>query len=198
MASQTSIANRALAELGITLISSVTDGSKSANLINEVWDDMVIEVLESHRWSFAKKWVAVAVDASYTFIDEDWDYAYAKPSDYVRMSKLEERTSNFAIRGEYIMSNLSSPLNFEYIYNLTDTTKWPQHFINAIIGKLKSIIATPLVVKRGNKTNEDFLAIYLEVILPKAKSRDGEEGYGESDIDKGKHVESNDTWLQSR
>lgn len=199
MASQTSISNRALLEMGQNPISSVDDGSKAANIIKEVWEDLTREILESHTWKFAKKWANVASDAAYTMVDEDWDYAYAVPSDYVRMSKTEDNeTVKFARRGAYLLTNEESPFKFEYIQYISDTTLWPQHFINAMVARLQSVLATPLSTKSSKMKNKDYLEIYHSIVLPAAKTRDAEESFGEPDDDKGKHTESNDSWLSSR
>jgi hypothetical protein len=59
--SKIKIANLALSKIGERAITSfIQEGSNQARVINEVWDDVLEEVLSEHPWSFAQKRIALS------------------------------------------------------------------------------------------------------------------------------------------
>lgn len=195
MASKVQIANLALSVLGANEVSDLdNENTKEANLVNTFWDQVVSEVLEDHTWDFAKKWVSLAEDASYSMVDEKYEYAYSLPGDYIRMSKAENDETDdveFVRREEHILCNYS-PFKVEYIRQITDVSKYPSHFIMAVAGKLRVYLSVPLK-KKGAK-EVDWLSIYENKVLPDAQLRDSRQSKPSKD-DAVKHTKDNDSWV---
>lgn len=65
MATQIEICNLALDMLGENAISAITDNSKSATILNRIWDYALDEALREFPWSFARKHVELEYTAGY-------------------------------------------------------------------------------------------------------------------------------------
>lgn len=192
--SKTDICNLALIDLGAKTVSSIDDDDTAeANACSEIWDLLLDDVLGEHKWDFAKKWDALSALSEYDFVDEAWDYAYQLPADFIRVSMVEDDV-DYEQRGNVLLSNTES-LNMEYIFRETDTTKYPSHFIAALVARLK----IPLSVKIAKRStrNIDFEARYRQVALPVAKKLDAQ-GSGKTDQALGAHTADNDPWLAAR
>ena len=196
MASKVAICNLALTELGANIITSLdaSDTSKEADTCRAVYDLILDEVLEAHHWDFAKTWVALALDAGYTSIDEIYEYAYEKPADFIRFSRLESKSNNFEVRGSSIVSNVED-LEIEYIWRVVDPTQYPSHFIMAFVARLKASLVTP-IARKGTKSI-DYLRVYEELVLPRAKMLDAQQGRP-SQAQSSQHTDTTDTWLAAR
>lgn len=60
MATDVQIANLALRRLGANTITSLTDGSRNATVVNDVYTLLLYELLRSHPWNFATRRAALA------------------------------------------------------------------------------------------------------------------------------------------
>lgn len=194
--SKIAINNMALQEVGGNAITTfdASDDSTEADLSRAFYEFCLDEVFEAHTWDFAKEWKALALDSNYSMVDEKYEFAYALPGDYVRMSRLENKAIQYEIRGAFILTN-EEDLKIEYIKKIDDTTLYPVHFVRALIARLKASYNGPLS-KKGAKTI-DFMSIYETVTLPNSKLRDSQGG-NPSEEDKKRHVDSTDSWLTSR
>ena len=61
--------NKTLIKLGCETISAVTDDTKPARLIDEIYDDIVKEELQKHNWIFAKKQVQLFANDILTTVE---------------------------------------------------------------------------------------------------------------------------------
>lgn len=82
MASETGIVNVALRMIGQQPITSLTDGTPSANAANDIYEELRDDILRSHPWNFATKRQKLA--RSVTVPVFGFDYAYPLPSDWLR------------------------------------------------------------------------------------------------------------------
>ena len=189
------INNMAFIEVGANPISTfnATDTTKEADAARALYDICLDEVFEAHTWDFAKLWKALALDAGYVFVDEEYEYAYELPGDFVKISRLENEATIYEIRDTHIVTN-EEDLKIEYIRKIDDTTKYPVHFVMALIARLKA--SYNFLGKKGAKTI-DFMSIYVNSILPTAKTEDAKGG-NPTEKDKKRHVDATDTWLNSR
>lgn len=84
MASQVDVCNQALIKIGAGRISSLSDGTKQADLLNAIWSIKRDAELAAHPWTFAIK--RVNLPASATAPEgTDWSRAYPLPADYLSM-----------------------------------------------------------------------------------------------------------------
>ena len=194
MLNETDIANIAVRDVGATEITDiVTDTGKNAAVVRTYWDAVVDEVLRAHKWSFAKKMKALAADADYDMVDDRYAYAYVKPADYIRMSRMNVTGTLFQVRGDHLLTNVS-PFIVEYIYRHENAIRWPSYFYMALAAQLASFIAVPLAGKGTKKVK--WLEIYL-LRLEDAKKADALED-DPIDQNDGLHQVSNEPWLTVR
>ncbi len=82
MASDVSIANSALNKVGAKTITSLTDGTPSANFINDIFVEARRDLLRVHPWNFAMKLVKLPrLSETPGF---SWTYGYSLPGDWVK------------------------------------------------------------------------------------------------------------------
>lgn len=195
MASKVAICNLALTDLGANIIANLeTDSSKEAKNCRVYYDILVDRVLEAHHWDFAKTWVVLALDAGYVFVDDQYEYAYQKPADFIRFSRMENKASIFEVRGETIVSNLEDA-EIEYIKRVSDSTLYPPHFVSALHSLLRAHLAIPLA--RKSSKGISWMRSYTEIDLPAAKLLDAQQG-NPPIVSSTRHTDATDTWLSSR
>ena len=84
MPSDTDVANVALRLIGSTNpITSLTDGSDNAKVVNAIYTEVRDDLLRSHPWNFATKRVKLSrLSTDPTF---EFDFAYALPTDWAQI-----------------------------------------------------------------------------------------------------------------
>jgi hypothetical protein len=92
MASAVDIANSALNLLGASTISAFTDDSKNARLINQRYEPVRNRVFRSHAWNCLHKRVQLAQNSTAPVVE--YTYAYALPSDCLRVLKIHNGTTD--------------------------------------------------------------------------------------------------------
>ena len=92
MASAVDIANSALNLLGASTISAFTDDSKNARLINQRYEPVRNRVFRSHAWNCLHKRVQLAQNSTAPVVE--YTYAYALPSDCLRVLKVHNGTTD--------------------------------------------------------------------------------------------------------
>ncbi|MGL5097666.1 MAG: hypothetical protein ACRDD1_18925 [Planctomycetia bacterium] len=144
MATTTEIANFALTHLGETRILSLDQENEAARVC-KLWFGVARKAaLRSANWTCASKRVALAplVDApAYGF-----ELQYELPGDFIRLVRVRRAADGreFVIEGQRLLTNIVAPLEFKYVFDEEDTSKfspdlvivlsyWLAHFIS---GKL--------------------------------------------------------------
>jgi len=92
MASVVDMCNSALNLLGASTISALTDDSKNARLCNQRYDSVRNRVFRSHAWNCLHKRVELAQNSTAPVIE--YTYAYALPSDCLRVLKVHNGTTD--------------------------------------------------------------------------------------------------------
>lgn len=156
MASVVDICNLALAHLGEdATISSIDppEGSAEAEHAATFYPMARDALLEMHEWRFATKRVLLALTASDTF---EWGYAYALPSGMLRALAVLPETSSAEDDGEdfdqqldaddvqIILTNCEDA-SLKYTARVTDTTRFPPLFVEALSWLLASHLAGPII-----------------------------------------------------
>lgn len=122
MASEVSIANRALQKLGAKRITSLTDDSVNARACNACYETLRDAELRKHTWSFAVSRAALAADGT----APDWgrDNSYELPADFIKLlpDYPEDVTNDkdWQIEGRKIYTDDTAPLYIRYIARVTD------------------------------------------------------------------------------
>lgn len=138
------IVNSALAKIGAPLIVALTDTVRAAVICNEQYPKMRKKLLSSHPWNFATKRVALAATANtpiYEFTTE-----FLLPSDVLRVldtDLLEDEpwSVEFNVDNNKVLLCNSDSIKIKYIKDITDPTKFPPYFDEALSWLLASDIA---------------------------------------------------------
>lgn len=190
--SSTAIANIALAELGSARIVSLTDGSKNAGLVTGFFEFAKEYTLILHPWNFATKRLKNVAELT-TKPEWGWDFAYAYPPDALRILAIGkggvEYDTDWAHEAaqdgsQIIVTNINSPIDLVYIYNVTNTQLYSPSFVFAFSKVLKAMLAQPVTGK-----TELRLAAEKEMreYFQRGISTDGQEGtpipYGSHELE---------------
>jgi hypothetical protein len=167
---QIGICNSALTLLGCDLISSITQETKSARLLNGIWDLSRDEVIRAHRWNFATKRAVLAPTA--TAPDFEWDYAFDIPNDCLRILEPDSNDLQFVVENGQILCDEDS-LNFKYVYRNEDESSWDASFARAMALYLAKEICYAMT--QSLALTESIEKRYM-MALAEAKFNDGSEG----------------------
>ena len=92
MASVVNMCNSALNLLGASTISALTDDTKNAKLCNQRYEPVRNRVFRSHAWNCLHKRVQLARNSTAPVVE--YSYAYALPSDCLRVLKIHNGTTD--------------------------------------------------------------------------------------------------------
>lgn len=176
-ASDVSIVNRALDNLGHQPITSFADDVTGAKLASRSYEQLRDAVLAAHPWNFAIKREALAASAT----SPVWEYAsaYPVPDDYLRCLGVENASESYEWKVESIdgspaiLTDLGAPLKIRYIARIEDPTKYSPLFIEALAARLALEWADPIT---GQTTTQAKMAELYQSKLAEARSIDGQEG----------------------
>lgn len=173
--SETAIINAALRKIGGKRIASRTDGSKEANVADDLFDSVRDDLLRSHNWNFASKSVELARSATTPVLE--FDYGYAVPSDWLRTVSVHDNDAGagaLAFREELLNSQrvlLAGAENvyLRYVARVEDPNLWPSDFIAALEFALARDLAIPVAQSSALHEAMDGLATKW---IRRAKSHD--------------------------
>ena len=92
MASVVNMCNSALNLLGASTIAALTDDTKNAKLCNQRYEPVRNRVFRSHAWNCLHKRVQLAQNSTAPVVE--YSYAYALPSDCLRVLKIHNGTTD--------------------------------------------------------------------------------------------------------
>lgn len=156
MSSEVNIVNLALSHLGEdATVSSIDppEGSAEAEHAAMFYPIARDALLEMHEWRFATKRVLLALTTSDTF---EWRYAYALPAGMLRALAVLPETSSAEDDGkdydqqldasdvQIILTNCEAA-SLKYTTRITDTTRFPPLFVEALTWLLASHLAGPII-----------------------------------------------------
>lgn len=175
MSSETDVANVTLRLIGQSPITSRTDGSTTANIIDDIFDDVRDDCLRYHPWNFATKRVELA--RSSTDPAFEFDHAYPLPADWIRTISVH---NNDIGRGAvlYRMENSdgqtaivssADQIFLRYVYRETDPNKWSSDFRRTVSLALARDMAVPVA---SSNVLQDQLSKQFEKAMNRARSSD--------------------------
>lgn len=168
--SKVSVCNSALIKVGAERISSITQDTKRAILLNAIYDQVRDAVLRAHRWNFALKRTTLTPTSD----TPEWgyDYEYDVPNDCLRVLDVDPDDIEFVVEGGKIRTDESS-LDVLYVQRQDDESEWDPCFAEAVACRLACEIAY-------NLTQSATLVAQCEqkykAVLAEARSMDGAEG----------------------
>lgn len=141
------ICNLALARLGDAKITSLSDLTAQAKYCNLFYAQTVKELQADFNWQFCRKQSAITADV----VPPTFGYTgrYALPIDFLRVLRINgvSDTENFGkweIIGTFLHTDLTGPIQLDYLANITTTTEFPSIFIEVLSAKLAAQLAMPL------------------------------------------------------
>ena len=171
MASVTGICNVALRFLGATRITDITDGSKNANVLNDLYEETRDDLLRRHLWNFATKRVELA--RSGTTPAFGFSYLYALPSDWLRTATVHDNTDGIGTivhreEGLFIAADAEN-VYISYVARITDPNAMTADFRKALAAELARAAAIPI---SDSGTLQDRMAVLSDKYLLAARSTD--------------------------
>ena len=140
MASVVDICNSALNLLGASTISALTDDSKNARLCNQRYEPVRNRVFRSHAWNCLHKRVQLAQNSTAPVVE--YSYAYALPSDCLRVLKIHTGTTDsiksaidYKLEGRNIVTD-EGTIYLVYIALETDPNNYDSYLREAISHQL--------------------------------------------------------------
>lgn len=171
MASKVSIANRALSKLGEDRILLLTDNTKAARTINQMFDDVLDAELRRHNWKFAIKRDSLPALA----IAPAWGYSfqYPLPADFLKLVQVNDlyvrsgtQQALWSVEGGNILTNLSAPLKVRYVYRVTNPGLFDPLFAEALACRLALEACETLTQSetKYNRVAEQYKANLMEAL----------------------------------
>ena len=175
MASDVDIVNFALRILGANRITSLTDGSKNANVANDIYSIVRDECLRKATWGFAtarSELARLSDEPAFGF-----DYQYALPSDWIRTVSVHDNDAALGTvvyqeetySGQRVLLCSSENVYMRYIQRVTDPTVFTADFITVLSVELAKRMAVS--IPNSNTIKAD-LEDEVRRILLAAKSAD--------------------------
>lgn len=133
--SDVEVCNSALAKVGAAQINSLEDGSRVARLCKEQYSKIRKKVLSSHPWNFAT--ARVALSATVNVPAFEFDKEFLLPSNVLRVLETDLCEGDpwkveFNVDNDKVLMCNSSAVNIKYIKDITDPTKFPPYFEEAL------------------------------------------------------------------
>lgn len=180
MASEVDIANRALSMLGEIRITSLDDDNKPARAMKARYELLRDAEITAYKWRFAVKRVSLAASTDVPA----WGYSliYNRPVDDLSPIKVGGDTVNAETVGVFyessgvnteqsayeiiegrIHTDISAPLDYEYIAKITDVGQFDALFVQALAARLASDAAEELTqsntkAERADRMYKSILA----------------------------------------
>ena len=186
--------NQALILLGARRVDSISEQTREANIMRDVWDEFRIGLLTDHSWNGAETEALLS-----RFTDSDtvtevspvntdrWQYAYALPSDYLRVLKVNGYAAETG-RDRYKITTLSndtgkkrvllsneSKVYIEYVYDVGDNVD----LLSAKTRRAMSAMLAAQVAPYFGKDPATVQALQAEADreMREARGVDGQEGF---------------------
>lgn len=166
MTTATSICNQALYLLGQGRIDDIGDGSPTAVVCSEFYDQVRDEVLAHYPWFCAVKRAILAADAGSNLTI--YSYRYRLPVDpyCLRVVHLIDGTTytdlpyeSFEVEGDLLLADVS-PCAIKYIGRIADESKLSPWVIEQMIYLLAAKVS-PRLVESGKK-QQNYYALFLQ------------------------------------
>jgi len=185
MTSKLDLANQALTQLGAKRLTSITDGTSHAKLVNEIIDEVIQEVMIDGAFTSTIR--RASLNQTSNTPAYEFTYEYQLPTNPKCLRVLEIETANgnslqyvadyledqgYRIEGDKLLSD-SETAKIKYIAHITDVGSYDSSLKMAIRAKLAADLAYPIT---GSTSLADRLYQKYERVLARAKSIDGQNG----------------------
>tara|TARA_R100001463_G_scaffold83906_1_gene138511 strand:+ start:758 stop:1387 length:630 start_codon:yes stop_codon:yes gene_type:complete len=169
------VAQRAMVLVGMEPLSSFTEATDEALVMNTSYEDIVEDCLAQNNWNFATGQIQLSRLADAPL--DRWDSAYALPTEpaviQVQTVTIDDAVQQYDIYEKYIYlnANENDTVVLNYIFRV-DTQYWPPAFTLWVIYRLASILALSVTRKADIARSYSQLA---DVQFRRAKARDAQQ-----------------------
>jgi hypothetical protein len=155
MASETDICNLALTRIGHSQITSLSEGTKAADLCTLHYPLARDIMLRDHHWNFAIQRSTLALLV--TTPNHEFAYQHALPADCLKVIRTDlddiaggieygypySTGAPYKIEGRYLLSD-EDTVRLEYVARVTDTAQFDTLFVDCLAQRLAAELAMPL------------------------------------------------------
>ena len=148
MASVVNMCNSALNLIGASTISALTEDTKNARLCNQRYEPVRNRIFRGHNWNCLNKRVQLAQNSIAPVIE--YTYAYALPSDCLRVLKIHNGTTDsiatdldYKVEQKNIVTNQTT-VYLVYIALDEDPNNYDAYLREAISHQLAADLAYPI------------------------------------------------------
>ena|SRR3990167_1037347 len=175
MPGETDVINAAARLVGATPITSLTDGTTTANVADDIYTELRDHLLRSHPWNFAikrQKLAQSATDPTFEF-----DHAYPLPSDWLRTVSVHDNDAGHGtilyrmeqIGGQRAIVTSSDQVYLRYVSRVEDPNLMTPDFRRVLEVSLARDLAIPLA---SSNTLQEQLARQADRVMNQARSTD--------------------------
>tara|TARA_R110002020_G_scaffold458_1_gene2359 strand:+ start:2782 stop:3357 length:576 start_codon:yes stop_codon:yes gene_type:complete len=172
MASFVEITSNALRLLGDDPITSLTEDSERARLVNALYEEVRDEVTRAAMWNCAKDRQVLASLADTPAFG--WSYYHQLPSTCLRVIDVlsGDIRVDHEVEGRKIMTDVSS-VNLIFLKKITDPNDMDSLFIGAYTAKLAAELAEPVT---GSRSLAEQMWTLYDRKVREARTIDSQEG----------------------
>ena len=145
MASVVNMCNSALNLIGASTISALTEDTKNARLCNQRYEPVRNRVFRGHNWNCLIKRIQLGANSVAPVIE--YTYAYALPSDFLRVLKIHNGTTDsiasdldYKVEGKNIITNQTT-VYLVYVSLDEDPNNYDAYLREAISHQLAADLA---------------------------------------------------------
>lgn len=170
MATQVEISSNALLMLGAQAISSLTEDTDRARLVNSLYGMVRDDLLRNHPWNSCIRRVSLAPEATPPAFG--YPYAFVLPTDWLRTLAVGEDDDEVDYRheGGRILSH-ENPLLLRYVANRPESF-WDAGLVQCMTLALSARLAYPITL---SSAREELAIRSFEIALKRAKAIDGQD-----------------------
>ena len=172
MASFVEIASNALRLLGDDPITSFSDDTERARLVNAIYEEMRDEVTRAAVWNCCKsRQVLASLSETPAF---GWAYYHQLPADCLRVVDVlsGDTRIDHTIEGRRLMTDVSS-VNLIFLQRVTDPNEFDVLFISAYTARIAAELALPV---SGSNTVASAMWTAYDKKITEARTIDSQEG----------------------
>jgi len=172
MASFVEIASNALRLLGDDPITSFSDDTERARLVNAIYEEMRDEVTRAAVWNCCKsRQVLASLSETPAF---GWAYYHQLPADCLRVVDVlsGDTRIDHTIEGRRLMTDVSS-VNLIFLQRVTDPNELDVLFISAYTARIAAELALPV---SGSNTVATAMWTAYDKKITEARTIDSQEG----------------------
>jgi hypothetical protein len=172
MASFVEIASNALRLLGDDPITSFSDDTERARLVNAIYEEMRDEVTRAAVWNCCKsRQVLASLSETPAF---GWAYYHQLPADCLRVVDVlsGDTRIDHTIEGRRLMTDVSS-VNLIFLQRVTDPNEFDVLFISAYTARIAAELALPV---SGSNTVATAMWTAYDKKITEARTIDSQEG----------------------